>query len=56
MGQRDEPAGKAGLTSLTTALMREATQERSAAEFSEELERIGASVSVFSGQYETTVT
>ena len=56
MGQRDEPAGKAGLTSLTTALMREATQERSAAEFSEALERIGASVSVSSGQYETTVT
>ena len=56
IGQRDEPAGKAGLTSLMTALMGEATQERSAAEFSEELERIGASVSVFSGQYETTVT
>lgn len=56
MGQRDEPAGKAGLTSLTTALMSEATEERSAAEFSEALERIGASVSVFSGQYETTVT
>jgi len=56
MGQRDEPAGKAGLTSLTTALMSEATLTRSAAEFSEELERIGASVSVYSGQYETTVT
>ena len=56
MGQRDEPAGKAGLTSLTTALMREATLTRSAAEFSEELERIGASVSVRSGQYETMVT
>jgi zinc protease len=56
MGQRDEPAGKAGLTSLTTALMGEATLTRSAAEFSEELERIGASVSVGSGQYETTVT
>jgi zinc protease len=56
MGQRDEPAGKAGLASLTTALMSEATLNRSAAEFSEELERIGASVSVYSGQYETTVT
>ena len=56
MGQRDEPAGKAGLSSLTTALMREATLTRSAAEFSEELERIGASVSVGSGQYATTVT
>ncbi|MDH4019749.1 MAG: insulinase family protein [Xanthomonadales bacterium] len=56
MGQRDEPAGKAGLTALTTALMGEATLERSAAEFAEELERIGASVSVYSGQYETTVS
>jgi zinc protease len=56
MGQRDEPAGKAGLTALTTALMREATLDHSAAEFAEELERIGASVSVSSGQYQTTVT
>jgi zinc protease len=56
MGQRDEPAGKAGLTALTTALMGEATLDHSAAEFAEELERIGASVSVNSGQYETTVT
>jgi len=56
MGQRDEPAGKAGLTALTAALMDEATKNRSAAEFSEELERIGASVSVSAGQYETTVT
>jgi len=56
MGQRDEPAGKAGLTALTTALMGEATLDHSAAEFSEELERIGANVSVRSGQYETTVT
>ncbi len=56
MGQRDEPAGKAGLTALTAALMGEATLVRSAAEFSEELERIGASVSVYPGQYETTVT
>jgi zinc protease len=56
MGQRDEPAGKAGLTSLTTSLMNEATLDHSAAGFTEELERIGASVSVSSGQYQTTVT
>ncbi len=56
MGQRDEPPGKAGLTALTAALMREATQQRSAAEFAEELERIGASVSVSGGQYESSVT
>ena len=56
MGQRDEPAGKAGLTAITAALMREATLKRSAAEFSEELERIGANVSVSPGKYQTTVT
>ncbi|MBT8052824.1 MAG: insulinase family protein [Xanthomonadales bacterium] len=56
MGQRDEPAGKAGLASLTASLMREATLQRSAAEFSEALERIGASVGVTSGQYETSVS
>jgi len=56
MGQRDEPAGKAGLTALTAALMGEATQDHSAAEFAEALERIGASVNVSPGQYQTTVT
>jgi zinc protease len=56
MGQRDEPPGKAGLASLTAALMSEATTQRTAAEFSEALERIGASVSVSSGQYETSVS
>ena len=56
MGQRDEPPGKAGLASLTATLMSEATQQRSSAEFSEALERIGASVGVSSSQYETTVS
>ncbi len=56
MGQRDEPAGQAGLTALTVAVMQEATLTRSAAEFTEALERIGARVNVSSGQYETTVT
>lgn len=56
MGQRDEPTGKAGLSSLTAALMREATTERSAAAFAEELERIGASVSVSVGTYQSSVT
>jgi zinc protease len=56
MGQRDEPPGKAGLASLTTALMAEATLQRSSAEFSEALERIGAAVNVSSGQYESSVT
>jgi zinc protease len=56
MGQRDEPPGKAGLASLTAAMMGEATRARTAAEFSEDLERIGASVGVSSGQYETSIT
>jgi zinc protease len=56
MGQRDEPPGKAGLASLTAALMHEATTEHSASGFSEELERIGASVTVSAGQYETSVS
>ncbi|WP_226704537.1 M16 family metallopeptidase [Microbulbifer elongatus] len=56
VGQRDEPRGKAGLTSLMTSLMTEATSKRSAAEFAEELKRLGASISVSAGDYDTTVT
>jgi zinc protease len=56
MGQRDEPLGKAGLANLTASMMSEATQRRSAAEFSEALERIGASLSVAAGNYEAAVT
>jgi len=56
MGQRDEPPTKAGLARLTATLMSEATLQRSSAEFSEALERIGASVGVSAGQYETTVS
>ena len=56
VGQRDEPAGKAGLAALMASLLGEATTERTAAEFTEALERIGASVSVGAGTYETTVT
>jgi zinc protease len=56
MGQRDEPAGKAGLGALTAALMGETTNRHSTAEFAEELERIGARVSVSPGTYSTSVT
>lgn len=56
VGQRDEPPGKAGLTSMMAALMGEETRQRSAAEFSEALGRLGASISVSPGDYETTVT
>jgi len=55
-GQRDEPQGKAGLANLTAALMEEATERRTAAEFSDALDRIGARLSVSSGGYETSVT
>ena len=56
VGTRDEPSGKAGVASLMAGLMNEATTERSAAEFAEELEKIGANVSVSPGMYETAVT
>ncbi|UHQ54167.1 MULTISPECIES: M16 family metallopeptidase [Microbulbifer] len=56
VGQRDEPRGKAGLTSLMANLMGEATTERSAAEFAEAMKRLGASISVNAGKFETTVT
>jgi zinc protease len=56
MGQRDEPAGKAGLASLTTAMMGEATRNKTAAEAAEDLERIGASFNIFSGDYQTTAS
>ena len=56
MGQRDEPAGKAGLANLTAELMNETSKNHTAAEFSEALERIGASITVSAGQYETTIS
>lgn len=55
-GQADEAKGKAGLASLTASMMGEATKQRSAAEFSEALERIGASIGASTGTYQTTVT
>lgn len=55
-GQRDEPPGKAGLTNMVAAMMGEATTERSAAEFSEALDRLGASIIASPGRFETTVT
>ncbi len=56
VGQRDEPPGKAGLASMTAAMMQETSRQYSAAQFSEALERIGASVGVSSGQYTTTIS
>ncbi len=56
VGQRDEPPGKAGLAALMSSLMNEASTDKTAAEFTEALERIGASVGVGTGDYETTVS
>ncbi len=56
LGQRDEPSGKAGLASMMTSLMNEGSETRTAAEFTEALERIGASVGIGSGDYDTSLT
>lgn len=56
LGQRDEPPGKAGLASLMASLMNEGSKTRTAAEFTEALERIGASVGISSGSYESTLS
>ncbi len=56
VGTRDEASGQAGLTALTTAMLQEATERRSAAEFAEALELLGAQLYVTPGPYLTTVT
>ncbi len=56
VGQRDEPPGKAGLASMTAAMMQETSRQHTAAQLSEALERIGASLAVSSGQYTTTIS
>lgn len=56
VGRRDEPPGKAGIAQLTTAVMLESTAGLTTAEFSEALQRIGASVSINAGSYQTSVT
>jgi len=56
LGQRDVAPEKAGLSSMMASLMNEATQSKTAAEFTEALERIGASVGVGSGSYETELS
>jgi zinc protease len=56
LGQRDVPPEKAGLSNMMASLMNEATQTRTAAEFTEALERIGASAGVGSGSYETELS
>ncbi|PWJ44239.1 M16 family metallopeptidase [Sediminitomix flava] len=45
-----EDKGKVGLASLTADMMREGTENYSAAEFANELEKLGSSISLGSGQ------
>lgn len=48
-------AGKAGISSLTAALMNEDTEKYTSEQFSNELDKLGSSVSIFAGTEETTV-
>ncbi|WP_026344946.1 M16 family metallopeptidase [Oceanimonas smirnovii] len=50
-GQRAEAEGEAGLAALTAAMMDQGTERLSNGDFSEALERLGASVNVRSGFY-----
>jgi zinc protease len=53
--QSHEPLDKLGLASLTAGLMNEATTERTAEEISNELDKLGSSVSFSSGDTYTTM-
>ncbi len=55
-GQRDEPLDKLGLASLTAAMLNEQTLDRTNEELSNELQKIGASVSFGAGNDATTLT
>lgn len=51
-GVESDPAGKAGLSSVTAALLRRGTAKRSAAQFAEELDYLGGTFNaVFAGEY-----
>ncbi len=54
--QNYDPLEKVGLANLTAGLMNEATTERSAEEISNELDKLGSSVSFSSGDTYTTMT
>jgi zinc protease len=54
--QNYDPIEKVGLASLTAGLMNEATTERSAEELSNELDKLGSSVSFSAGDTYTTMT
>ncbi|MGB3455040.1 MAG: pitrilysin family protein [Litorimonas sp.] len=55
-GQKDEPLDKLGLTSLTAQMVQEASTTMSVEDRSNELDKLGSSVSVGSGDVYTTLT
>lgn len=55
-GQLYDPAGKVGLGSLTAALLNESTEDHSASEMAAELEKLGSSISISSGDQTTVVS
>lgn len=55
-GQLYDPADKVGLGSLTAALLNESTEDHSASEMAAELEKLGSSISIFSGDQTTVVS
>ncbi|UTV28212.1 M16 family metallopeptidase [Photobacterium atrarenae] len=55
-GRRFEPAGKAGLASLTAAMMNEASQKSSVEELSSRLDRLGSTIHFDAGLYGTVVS
>ena len=55
-GQRNESVEELGLASLTAAMMNESTQKRSNEEISNELQKLGSSVSFSGGNIDSTLT
>ncbi len=55
-GQRHEPLDKLGLASLTAAMLNESTETSSNEELSNELQKLGASVSFRAGNMESVLT
>ncbi len=54
-GHRNEPMDKAGIASLTASLLNESTENYSAEDISDELEKIGSRISVSAGNENVTI-
>ena len=54
-GHRLEPLGQAGLASLTAGMLNEGSEKYTSEQFSDALDRLGSTVSVFAGDDNTTV-